>query len=211
LQHTPRARGPTHGSAGRPCSRSNRKPREASVRKRAGWLVALGIGIAAGFLPAAGQAAPAEALDRLGWLAGCWELRAGARTTTEMWMPPAGGMMIGGSRMVVAGVTREFEHLRLTARGDTVVYTALPSGQSETHFRSTSVSATEVAFENRAHDFPQVIRYRRVGNDSLVARIEGPGSDNTVRGIDFPMRRASCTGIPAGPAEHARVSTAGQP
>jgi hypothetical protein len=160
--------------------------------RRVGSLVALGIALGVG--QAAAQAvAPVGSVERLDWLMGCWELRAGNRVTTEMWMPPAGGVMVGGSRTVVAGVTREFEHLRVTARGDTLVYTALPSGQSETHFRTTSASASEVAFENRAHDFPQVIRYRRVGSDSLIARIEGPGSDNTTRGIDIPMRRASCT------------------
>jgi hypothetical protein len=131
-------------------------------------------------------------MARLAWLAGCWELRAGARTTTESWMAPAGGLMIGGSRTVVGEAAREFEHLRIAARGDTLVYTAIPSGQSETHFRSTTVSGTEVVFENRAHDFPQVIRYRRVGADSLVARVEGPGTDGAPRGFDLPMARVSC-------------------
>jgi hypothetical protein len=74
------------------------------------------------------------------------------------------------------------------------VYTAIPSGQSETHFRSTTVSVSEVVFENRAHDFPQVIRYRRVGADSLVARVEGPGAGGGSRGIDFPMARVGCDG-----------------
>jgi len=45
-------------------------------------------------------------------------------------MPPAGGLMVGGSRTVVAQAAREFEHLRIAARGDTLVYTAIPSGQS---------------------------------------------------------------------------------
>ena len=138
-------------------------------------------------------------LERVAWLAGCWELRGPDRLTTEMWMAPFGGTMMGSSRTVSGGVTREFEHLRISARGDTIVYTALPSGQNETHFKSTTVSATSIAFENRAHDFPQVISYRRVGADSMVARIEGPGPNNTTRGINFPMKRASCTDLPAPP------------
>jgi hypothetical protein len=48
-------------------------------------------------------------------------------------------------------------------------------------------------FENPAHDFPQRIIYRRLSPDSLVARIEGPGPNNTTRGIDFPMRRVNCS------------------
>jgi hypothetical protein len=142
---------------------------------------------------AATIARPQEsAIDRIAWLAGCWELRTQNRVTLEMWMPPAGGMMLGASRTVIGGAAREFEHLRITAHGDTLVYTSIPSGQRETDFRSTTVSAREIVFENRTHDFPQVIRYRRAGADSLIARIEGPGRDNTTRGFDFPMRRAAC-------------------
>jgi hypothetical protein len=141
----------------------------------------------------------AGAIDRAGWLAGCWELRGPNRITTEMWMPPAGGMMLGASRTVIGGAVREFEQLRISVRGDTLVYTALPSGQRETDFKATTASAQSLIFENRAHDFPQVVMYRRVTADSIVARVEGPGPNNTTRGIDFPYRRASCTTPPAPP------------
>jgi hypothetical protein len=155
------------------------------------------LGASLNLLTVDAAAAQASRIDELAWLAGCWQLQAGARTTTEMWMPPAGGLMVGGSRTVVGGTAREFEHLRVSARGDTLIYTAIPSGQSETHFRSASVSGSEVVFENRAHDFPQVIRYRRVGADSLIARVEGPGSGGATRAIDFPMARVGCDGAPS--------------
>jgi hypothetical protein len=138
--------------------------------------------------------AQATGLGRLAWLGGCWEQRAANRVTMEMWMPAAGDLMIGGSRTVVANVAREFEHLRIRARGDTLIYTAIPSGQKETDFRSVQVTATSVTFENKAHDFPQRIIYRRGGADSVIARVEGPGPNNTTRGFDVPMRRASCGG-----------------
>jgi hypothetical protein len=131
--------------------------------------------------PLRGQAAP------LGWLAGCWELRQGARVTLEMWMPPAAGLMLGASRTTVNGRVREFEQLRLAWQGDTLVYTALPSGQKETSFKGLAAADSGFAVENPAHDFPQRILYRRRGADSLVARIEGG-----TRGIDFPMRRIAC-------------------
>ena len=137
-------------------------------------------------------------LERVSWLAGCWS-SAGPTGSHRMWMAPFGGTMMGSSRTVTGGTTREFEHLRISARGDTIVYTALPSGQNPTDFKSTSVSPTSVVFENRAHDFPQVISYRRVGADSLVARIEGPGPNSTTRGTNFPMKRASCADVPAPP------------
>lgn len=175
-----------------------------TVRMLVGRRVALILQIVgctiAGATGGAQQPGSNSAIDRAGWLAGCWELRARNRVTMEMWMPPAGGLMLGASRTTVDGATREYEQLRLRAVGDTLVYTAIPSGQRETDFRSTSVSDTAVVFENPAHDFPRRIVYRRVGADSLVARIEGPGPNNTTRGFDFRMGRASCTEPPAPPA-----------
>lgn len=124
---------------------------------------------------------------RLRWLAGCWELRQGSRVTLEMWMPPADGLMLGASRTMVNGLVREFEQLRLAWQGDTLVYTALPSGQKETWFKGLAVTDSGFAVENPAHDFPQRISYRKRGADSLLARIEGG-----TRRIDFPMRRIAC-------------------
>ena len=135
--------------------------------------------------------APPTRLAALRWMAGCWERRTAQQVTVEMWMQPAGELMLGASRTVAGGVTSEFEQLRLDARGDTLVYTALPSRQKETAFRSTQYSDSAFVVENLAHDFPQRISYRRRGADSLIARIEGPGPNGT-RGIDFPMRRISC-------------------
>jgi hypothetical protein len=106
-------------------------------------------------------------------------------------MVPDGGMALGASRTVIAGITREYEQLRLVAREGKLEYIARPGGQSETTFTSTAVSDSGFRVENLAHDFPQRIIYRRRGPDSLVARIEGPGP-NGPRGVDFPMRRVAC-------------------
>jgi Tol biopolymer transport system component len=133
-------------------------------------------------------------LAPLAWLAGCWELRSPQRVTLEMWMPPDANLMLGASRTVSGGEVREFEQLRLAWQGDSLVYTAIPSGQKETAFRGGAPSDSGFTVANPAHDFPQVIIYRRRGADSLVARIEGPGQGGNTRGIDFPMKRVGCTG-----------------
>ena len=164
------------------------------MRRRVNQIVGLAVVFVA--MPVRAQNTP---IDRAAWLAGCWEQRSPGRLTMEMWMPPAGGTMMGASRTSIGGATREYEQLRLHTAGDTLVYTALPSGQRQTDFKSTTVSATSVVFENPTHDFPRKITYRRVGEDSLIARVEGPGPNNTTRGFDIRMRRASCTDTPAPP------------
>ena len=143
--------------------------------------------------------AQSSPVDRLAWMAGCWEQRGPGRVVTEMWMPPAGGVMMGASRTVSGTTVREFEQLRIVARGDTLVYIARPSGQALTEFRSTSITEGSVRFENPTHDFPRAIAYAKAGTDSIVPRIEGPGPNNTTRTIPYPMRRVSCTDRPAPP------------
>lgn len=163
-------------------------------------LAALAVALAAAPLsaqaPGTGTAAPAatpapDLVAPLAWLAGCWELRTATRVTREQWMAPAGGLMLGLSRTVVRGVAREFEYLRIEARDGRAAYVAQPGGRPPTAFGATHVSDTAAVFEAPAHDFPQVIRYRRLGADSLLARIEGP-QGGTTRAIDFPMARVRC-------------------
>src|SRR5688572_22083680 len=142
-------------------------------------------------------AAPAAAqspLDRLAWLGGCWRRTAGggAVTIEEQWMAPRGGAMLGVSRTVRNGAVAEYEFLRIFAAGDTLVYDALPSGQARTEFRAHPAGdGAEVVFSNPAHDFPQRVAYRRVGADSIVARIEGTRGGQA-RAISFPFRRVAC-------------------
>jgi len=150
--------------------------------------------------PAAGLAGqtvqPPATASLPAWLAGCWEQRTGNRQSLEMWMPPAGGLMLGASRTIVGGVVREYEQVMIKVEGGKLVYTATPSGggQHTASFTSTHVTDSSFTVENPQHDFPQRIIYRRRGADSLVARIEGPGRGGAgTRGVDFPMRRTVCT------------------
>ena len=57
-------------------------------------------------------------------------------------------------------------------------------------FLSTRISASELVFENPAHDFPQEVGYR-IEEDGLVAWIRGTQNGKDRR-IEFPYRRARC-------------------
>ena len=143
-------------------------------------------------LLAACAAAPASAsedtLAKLGWLQGCWAADGAERGSGEHWMSPAGGSMLGMSRTVRKGRTAEYEVLRIASGPDgKLAFTAQPSGQPQASFTLVREDGESFVFENPAHDFPQRIIYRRVGNSGLHARIEGKGKD-----IDFPMKRTRC-------------------
>jgi hypothetical protein len=107
-----------------------------------------------------------------GWLTGCWTMTAGSRSVTEHWLGPEGGTMIGVSRTVSGGKTVEYEFMLIRQRAGGLEYVAKPSGQPEAVFTSTSVSATEIVFENPAHDFPTRIAYSKQ-DGGLLATISG--------------------------------------
>lgn len=138
------------------------------------------------------QGGPDEALARLAWLAGCWAAESGERGSGEMWSAAAGGTMLGISRTVKKQQTVAHEFMQIRSQpGGGLVFIALPSGQSETRFAMIALSASEVIFENATHDFPQRVIYRRTGPETALGRIEGM-RHGVARGIDFPLRRASC-------------------
>jgi hypothetical protein len=140
--------------------------------------------------PAAGAAD--GTLDQLSWLAGCWKSDTGEAGSVEQWMPAAGGSLIGMSRTVKGGKTVAWEFMRIanTPEGK-LAFFAQPSGQQPASFTVLKQSATEVVFENPAHDFPQRVIYRFESPDKLRASIEGMRGGN-LRTIPFPMTRMNC-------------------
>jgi hypothetical protein len=131
-------------------------------------------------------------INDLAWMTGCWSLNRNGRETTEHWLNPSGGTMLGISRTVADGKTVQFEftQIRQDPSGD-IFFIAKPSGQPEAIFKLIKGSANEVIFENPQHDFPQRVIYRLQGDGSLLGRIEGV-SKGKERSVDFPMTRARC-------------------
>jgi hypothetical protein len=134
--------------------------------------------------------APAPTVKDAAWIAGCWDLTRNGRHVVESWTSAEGGTLMGISRTVNNGKTSEWEFLIIREGAKGLEYVAKPSRQPEATFTATTVSPTELVFENPAHDFPKKIIYKRDG-DTLVASIEGPMNGQTRR-IDFPYKRAVC-------------------
>jgi len=125
------------------------------------------------------------------WLAGCWAQEKAERGSIEMWMPPAGDVMLGMSRTVRDGKTTAHEFMQIRVQSNALVFIALPSSQREATFTAVRNADREIVFENLEHDFPQRIIYRRTGPDALSARIEGM-REGKVRGIDYSFKKVAC-------------------
>lgn len=112
--------------------------------------------------------------DGFAWLEGQWCLRDGAQTVEETWLPSHGGVQLGVSRTLEGESTTAFEFMRIERRDGAVYFVPQPGGAPPVSFRLVDSGPTWARFENRQHDFPQVIEYRREGR-ALTAIISGPG------------------------------------
>ena len=131
-----------------------------------------------------------QGIQRVAWLQGCWELSAAERTVEEQWMAPRAGSMMGMSRTVRGGKLVAYEMVLIREEGPALAYEAHPSGQPVATFLSTTVSASQVVFENPSHDFPQQIGYQ-LKEDALLAWIAGSQNGKSRR-VEFPYKRVSC-------------------
>ena len=89
----------------------------------------------------------------------------------EVWLAPAGGVMLGMHRDA-KGEKVSFEFFRIAKTPEGLVYLAQPGGRPPTPFKLTEATATRAVFENPQHDFPQRIIYA-LRDGRLCARVEG--------------------------------------
>ena len=120
-----------------------------------------------------------QELAGLAWLAGTWTCEsAPGEVVEESWGHARGGWMLGVGRTLRVDDAGErvvgFEYLRIESRADGLVYVAQPGGRSPgTEFRLVERAADAWTFENPAHDFPRVVRYRREGDTCFTATLSG--------------------------------------
>ncbi|HET9671006.1 MAG TPA: DUF6265 family protein [Casimicrobiaceae bacterium] len=134
-------------------------------------------------------------LAPLAWLAGCWKGSVNERDFREMWLPPAGGTLIGAGRQVSRGEVQDYEFLRIEARGSDVVFTQFSGDRKEVSFRlagtTTDEDDTIFTFANTASGFPARLLYRRGSKGWLYETIEGT-LNGAERRVIYPFRRVDC-------------------
>ena len=119
-------------------------------------------------LAIAALASPAMAAGPVmpGWLAGCWAEQQGPNWTEECWSGPRGGIMLGVGRNGRGEQVKHWEAMQIEQGGDgTLTFYAQPNGGTRVAFPMASTGEGEITFINPTHDYPQRVRYWRVGMD----------------------------------------------
>lgn len=152
---------------------------------RVGVLVVWILGLPGGLL--AGEAAEAS-IDDFTWLVGHWRGEALGGVAEEVWLPPAGGSMVGTFRLVEEDGVRFYE-----------VFTI---AEPELDLRLKHFEADLVGWEERAEvvTFPFVrvgpteavfegLVFRRLGDDRIQAVVQTRSADGTEGELEFVYER----------------------
>jgi hypothetical protein len=128
--------------------------------------------------------------EPLAWMAGSWCGKDEDQVLEETWMMPAGGETIGTSRTISGGRIISFEFMRIAEFDGTQALVAQPGGDEPVHFKRSDGGADWIRFENKEHDYPQRIEYRKAG-DGLRAEIGGPGAGGKEEVISYEYVRCA--------------------
>ncbi len=141
-------------------------------------------------------------LNGLEFMAGHWRVEKDGRVTEEIWMAPAGGLMLGINRTssTAAGRKANFENLQIRQEGDSIAYLASPQGKSTTRFELIELGKDRVVFENLKNEFPQRIIYYRKSDGKLTAKIEGVIQEQT-RSLEWHWDRVQANSVQAVPVK----------
>jgi hypothetical protein len=158
-----------------------------------------------------GTAADAVGPHDLGWLEGAWVGESDGVAMEEHWTSVAGGALLGMHRDVAERRMSSFEFLRIQTTPEGTFYFASPRSASPVAFKMIESSARSVVFENKAHDFPQRIRYELEPQDILHARVEGTINGQIVAEEWRWRRSCPCATVRKSAAARSHTSFAGTP
>jgi hypothetical protein len=130
-------------------------------------------------------------LSKAAWLAGTWVSQTSKGSLYETWNKVDNTRMTAKSYYLNDGDTVLFETVELVEAAGKVQYiVSAPkeNGETPVAFTATTLAPDRFVFENKAHDFPQMITYRKISGDSLVAEVSGMIEGKMEKEI-FSMRR----------------------
>ncbi|HYF40311.1 MAG TPA: DUF6265 family protein [Gemmatimonadales bacterium] len=136
-------------------------------------------------------ASPPTVTD-LSWLEGTWRGRIGGRDFEAHYTGVDGEQVLSASKYTENGKPAGFEFERFEQRGDTLLLTPFPEGESSVSFTLAEYDARarRAVFENLSHDFPTRISYQRVARDRLTILVSGPGEDGQEQVLTYALNRS---------------------
>ena len=135
------------------------------------------MGVALALAPLAPVSAEQGSLPA--WLAGCGKQVEGERWVEECWMAPRADIMLGAGRSGRGDKLGNWEAMQI-GRDDAdgmLTFWASPNGAPRVAFTLQAQGPTDVTFLNRAHDYPQRVRYWRDGRLLRAEVAKADGSD----------------------------------
>lgn len=112
----------------------------------------------------------------INWLQGRWESATPEGTIFEEWTTAGTNELAGIGGFVKGADTMISETIALKMQDTNLVYIPTVKGQNNDQpitFTLSEAAGDSFVFENPAHDFPQVICYKRMGDTAMEARISG--------------------------------------
>ncbi len=136
---------------------------------------------------------PVHQIDSAQWLLGNWGHKTAQGQLTESWQKTNDSTYAGQSYFIKAKDTLFAETIVLSENKGDLLYTVTVAGQNgdlPVAFKLTSGTASQLVFENPAHDYPKKITYNLIRNDSMVAQISGTQQGKPVS-EQFPMSKTA--------------------
>ena len=131
---------------------------------------------------------PPRRIKEFAWLVGRWENNSHQNNSVEIWRYENDSTLKGIGFQLVQEDTVFQESLEIRERVDKIFFRAQISQQEVTDFELESTNPDTLIFINVSHDFPTEIRYTRIRNDSILAKITGT-VDGDLREVFFPMKK----------------------
>ncbi len=134
----------------------------------------------------------AQRVKNAKWLIGTWESKTKKGLTYESWSKVSDTELAGRSYLIKGKDTIILETIRLVRERHQIFYVPTVTQQNKglpVKFALKKMTGDYMEFENPEHDFPQLITYRKIGPDSLIAEISGTlnGQKHT---REFGMKRS---------------------
>lgn len=132
-----------------------------------------------------------NSLDQANWFLGFWQNKTSDGDFTEIWKQKNDSVYLGVSYVIVKTDTVFYESISLEQKNKKWNYSVSVRKQNNeqpVYFIMTSMTPSQLVFENSKHDFPSKITYSKITQDSIVAKISGilKGKEQTEY---FPMKR----------------------